>query len=456
MVGKQTTRFWGSISLLLFGISQSVIADDADTLKVLQEQIQQQQQQLEQQQHQIEALAEQLEKKPADSSKVSKKTGGLSWEGYGVVNYQRFDFFENAQDTEPETRASTDLERIILAPHFDMGNGYHFVAEIEFEHGGTGATVEFEPEEAGEFEIEIEKGGEVILEQAQLIIEHSPALNFRFGEFLVPFGMINTHHEPTQYFTLQRSLAENSLLPSVWHEAGIGLFGEIGQLRYEGQIITALDSSGFSGFNFIKGGMQSKLEIDNADDLAFVGNINYSPLLGVTLGGAFYTGDSSGNRPRKNLNESANVTLFEIHGRLEKGPLAIRAEYLEGTIENSDAVTQANLTTFNGGVLGVSKTPVGHKAEAWFIEAGYDIFSLFNKDLGKLFGFARYEAYDTHAETEGVIAKVARYDREATTFGVNYHPRPGVVFKAEYSYRENASSQANEQDVYGLGVGFEF
>ena len=456
-MSKLTTGFRASgITLFLLAISQSVFADDADSLKALQEQIQQQQKQLEQQQQQIETLADQLEKQPAVTTEDSKKTAGLSWEGYGVINYQRFDFFENAQDTDSETRASTDLERIVLVPHFDMGDGYHFVAEIEFEHGGTGSTVEFEPEEAGEFEAEIEKGGEVILEQAHLIIEHSPALNVRVGEFLVPFGMINTHHEPTQYFTLQRSLAKNSLLPSVWHEAGIGLFGEIGQLRYEGQIITALDSSGFSGFNFIKGGMQNKLEVDNADDLAFVGNINYTPFLGVTLGGAFYTGDSSGNRPRKNLDQSANVTLFEVHGRYEKGPLAIRTEYLEGSIENSDAVTQANLTTFNGDVLGISKTPVGHKAEAWFIEAGYDIFSLFNKDLGKLFGFARYETFDTHAETEGVITKVARYDREATTFGMNYHPRPGVVFKAEYSYRENAGSQANEQDVYGLGVGFEF
>lgn len=389
---------------------------------------------------------------------LSGNTGAsrLSWEGYGVINYQQFDFFENSQDANAETRATTDLERIVLVPHFDMGNGYHFVAEIEFEHGGTGSTIEFEPEEAGEFEVEIEKGGEVILEQAQLIIERSPALNVRMGEFLVPFGMINTHHEPSQYFTLQRSLAERTLLPSVWHETGIALFGEIGQFQYEAQIITALDSTGFSGFNFVRGGLQGKFEVDNADDLALVGHINYAPFLGATVGGSFYIGDSAENRPRKNLDESATVTLYEVHGRYETGPMAVRAEYIDGTIDNSDAITRANLQFFQGGLLGISNTSVGHKAEAWFIEVGYDVFSLLNKNTAKLFGFVRFEAFDTHAETEGIIEKTNRYNRDATTIGVNYFPKPGVVFKAEFSHRENDGLVANEQDFFGLGVGFEF
>ncbi len=441
---------FSSIAAGLFSCSQLSYADSgAVNLKILQKTIQEQQKQ-------INTLADEMDKRETSESNTQAKPR-LTWGGYGVINYQQADFFENSQDNAGDKRATTDVERIVFEPKFDLGNGYRFQAEIEFEHGGTGSTVEFEPEEAGEFEAEIEKGGEVILEQAQLIIEHSPKFNIRVGEIPVPFGMVNTHHQPSQYFTLQRSLAETNLIPSVWHETGIGLFGEIGKLRYEGQLITALDSSGFSGFNFVRGGMQSKLELDNADDLALIGSLDYYPKLGLNLGGSFYYGDSAGNRPRKNLDVAANVTLAEVHGRYERGPLAIRGEYLQGTIDNSDKITQANLQTFNGGVLGVSKTPVGHKAESYFIEVGYDAFSLLERHPpGKLIGFARYEAYDTHAGTEGNIAKVDRYDRDATTIGLNYQPKPGVIFKTEFSQREHAGSIGNKQDTFGLGVGFEF
>jgi hypothetical protein len=345
----------------------------------------------------------------------------------------------------------------VFAPSYDFGNGYSFVAEIEFEHGGTGSAVEFEPEEAGEFESEVESGGEVILEQAYLQVEFKPALNLRFGEMIVPFGMVNTHHQPSEYFTLERSLAETHLFPSVWHETGIGVFGELGRLRYETQVISALDSSGFSGPFFVSDGMQGKLEFDNADDLAFVARADYAVALGATLGAGFYIGDSTDNRPRQNLDGDALVTLYEVHGRYERGPLIVRGQYTVGTIDNSDAVTTANQNFFNGDVLGVSRTPVGHKAESWFAEAGYDVFSLFgNAPRGRLDLFGRYEAYDTHSETEGNIARVARYDREAGTVGINYKPQPGVVFKAEYSSRINQGDTANENDVYGLGFGFEF
>ncbi|WP_348674391.1 hypothetical protein [uncultured Abyssibacter sp.] len=427
---------------------------DAGSLETLRDAIERQQQTIERQQEQINALVEHIEAEEQERSHASERR--LTWEGYGVANYQHYDFYENTQDDDPESRARTDIERIVLAPTFDFGNGYAFVAEIEFEHGGTGATIEFEPEEAGEFEAEVEKGGEIVLEQAHLRIEKGPLLNFRIGEILVPFGMVNTHHEPSQYFAMERSLAETALIPSVWHEAGVEWYGAIGLLRYQLQLVTGLDSSGFSGPEFVRGGMQGKLEFDNADDLAVVGRVDYSLGPGVLLGGAFYYGDSANNRPRKNLDVSAVVTLIELHGRYERGPLTVRGQYTTGTIENADAVTSANYSTFNGGELGISRTPVGSEAESYFIEAGYDLLSLFRRSDDRLDIFARYDAYDTHADTEGNIVRVARYEREATTVGLNYKPFPGVVFKGEYSYREHAGSTGNEQEVYGLGLGFEF
>ena len=46
---------------------------------------------------------------------------------------------------------------------YDFGKGWSMGMEIEFEHGGTESAIEIENEEGGEYEAEIERGGEVAL-----------------------------------------------------------------------------------------------------------------------------------------------------------------------------------------------------------------------------------------------------------------------------------------------------
>lgn len=382
---------------------------------------------------------------------------GLRFAGYAEMNYQRYDFYENAQAANPDKRGRTDVARFVLSPQMDLGRGWSWAGEIEFEHGGTGSTIEYEAEEAGEFEAEIEKGGEIVLEQLWLQYAHSPALRFRVGELVVPFGMVNLYHQPTEYFTIERSQSELSMIPSVWHETGVQLLGDIGAWRYQLQFVTALDSTGFSGYEFVRGGMQRKLEYRNASAFAVVMQGEYAFAPGITAGGAVYTGDSAPNRPRQNLEGSARVTLAELHGRYQVGPLTVRGQALFGRLQNAAAVTRANLNTYNGSELGTSRTPVGSRARSWFVEAGYDLFSIGGpRDWGRLDLFARYEDYDTHAGTEGGIVRSPRYARRAATLGLNYKPMPGLVFKAEASRRRHDGPIGDTQNLYGLAAGFEF
>ncbi|HES76588.1 MAG TPA: hypothetical protein ENO09_06230 [bacterium] len=400
------------------------------------------------------------ESSPAQESRSASSDnefGKVKWSGYGVINYAKQDFYANAQTATPEKRATTDLERIVLAPTFALGKGYKFVTEIEFEHGGTGSAVEYESEEAGEYEAEIEKGGEVVLEQAYLRIEQSPQLNWKIGEIVVPFGMMNMYHEPSQYFTVERPLSESNIYPVTWHETGVGLFGNVDQWRYEAQIITGLDSSGFSGYGFVSGGMQNKLEYRGADALAFIANVDYSFLPGVTVGGSLYYGDTAANRVRHDMDENADLFMGNIYGRYEQGPVTVRGQYIYASLDNSDLITKANLRAFNSSVLGISKTPIGSEANSFLIAAAYDLFDLFDvKQWGRLDAFVQYETYNTHASTTGNITQLARYDRDAATLGFNLKPRPGVVFKAEYSNRNHSGEVGSNQDYYGLGVGVEF
>lgn len=404
-------------------------------------------------QQQVEAVAERADDERA---RAESSVGRLQWSGYATLNYQRYDFFENAQSIRGQRRGRADLERFVLAPRYDFGKGWSFHAEIEFEHGGTGTTVEYEAEEAGEFESEIEKGGEVVLEHAYLQFLGSPGLNWRFGELIIPFGMINSHHHPSQYFTIERSLAETSLIPSVWHETGIEAFGSFGKLRYQVQLVTGLDSTAFSGYGFVSEGMQSRLEFRDASDPAFVARVDYGLAPGVLVGASYYYGDSRRNRARRNLDVSADLAMAELHARYERGPWTLRTQYLSARLQNADRVAQANLRTFNGGLLGVSRSPVGSRARSFFVEGGFDLLSLWKGRDDRLDLFARYETWDTHAGTIGTTSRNPRYDRAARTVGVNYRPQPGLVFKAEYSRRSTEAAIANRQSVYGLALGVEF
>src|SRR5262245_54122630 len=70
----------------------------------------------------------------------------FQFSAYAVLNYLNFDW-----DTERERRAQIDLERLVLEGVYTPSSKVSFEAEVELEHGGSGASVEFED---GEFETE--------------------------------------------------------------------------------------------------------------------------------------------------------------------------------------------------------------------------------------------------------------------------------------------------------------
>ena len=77
----------------------------------------------------------------------------FSVSGYGVINYAYFDW-----ELDPDRRAAIDVERFVIAPKYRINDTIQLESELEFEHGGTGSTMEFDKfEEFGEFETEVEK-----------------------------------------------------------------------------------------------------------------------------------------------------------------------------------------------------------------------------------------------------------------------------------------------------------
>ena len=373
--------------------------------------------------------------------------------GYGVINYANFDW-----QTDPERRAHTDVERLVIAPKYRINDTIRLEAEIELEHGGTGITMEFDKfEEFGEFEMEVEKGGEVIVEKLAAVFEFRPTLNIRVGHIIVPVGLTAKRHRPQHYFTTTRPESESNLIPTIWHENGIDLFGKAGAFSYQAQVVNGLDSTGFSSRRWIVGGHQQRFETANAEDFALVGRIDYTVMEGTVLGISGYYGDSADNRPKPDFRNDAHVSIVDLHGFYEVGALKVRGMFLYGTIENSELVSKANRNLSNN--LNVKRTPVGSRAHGGYLEVGYNLLTVFKSSLNidsVLDLFVRYDNYDTMAEVKGDIFDNPRWERQTWTFGVNYHPHPQLVFKGHYSARRLGTEVENEENTFALGFGFQY
>lgn len=108
--------------------------------------------------------------------------------GYGEAVYTRNFYSDNMyryskadsyKDSDGHGRV--DLPHVVIMIGYDFGKGWSMGSEIEFEHGGTESAIEVEDEEAGEFEKEIERGGEVALEQFWIQKSFCSGFNIRAG-----------------------------------------------------------------------------------------------------------------------------------------------------------------------------------------------------------------------------------------------------------------------------------
>ena len=150
---------------------------------------------------------------PAQETKeISKSSNSSSTEeytkfrfgGYGemVANFKDYGInrFYGGNDGNPKKNRNTiSIPRFVLAFDYKFNSKWILGAEIEFESGGTGTAFELENTENGEYETEVEKGGEVAIEQFHITRLIHRSLNVRAGHIIVPVGL-TTH-------TMNRSIS---------------------------------------------------------------------------------------------------------------------------------------------------------------------------------------------------------------------------------------------------------
>lgn len=400
-----------------------------------------------------------------DTAQVVNKSR-LTIGGYGEAVLTR-NFFSDKylRYTDAETYKNDDghgrfdLPHVVIYLGYDFGKGWSMGSEIEFEHGGTESAVEIEEEEAGEYESEVERGGEVALEQFWLQKTFSKALNLRMGHIVVPVGATNQYHLPTEFFTVYRPEGENTIMPCTWHETGVSLWGNVGEWRYEVQFLPGLDSDRFGRQGWIHDGGGSPYEFKIANSYAGAFRIdNYSvPGLTVSLSGYL------GNTFKNTLSATDNTKYSDVKGTVSIGAfdlrynahnLIVRGNFDYGHLSDSEMITKFNMAMRKDSPS--PKQAVASDAIAMGLEAGYDILSLMSnlKDKGqKLYIFGRYEYYDSMYKTEGSVQDYKWCGRQRIAAGLNYFPIKDIVIKGEYSLGLLDSRYNNEPSV-SIGIGY--
>ncbi len=427
------------VSAALFGIFPIAIAQTADT---------------------AESTENQTEKE------TSKKnfSDRLQIGGYGEIagtynffsdSYLRYTDATNYSDAKGHGRV--DIPHFVLWIGYDFGKGWSLGTEIEFEHGGTEVAVEIEEEEGGEYESEVERGGEIVLEQFWIQKSFSEAANLRMGHIIVPVGGTNMYHMPTEYFTVYRPEGENTILPCTWHETGISFWGKAGDWRYEAMLLPGMDSDRFSRAEWIAGSSGSPYEFKIANSVAGAFRVDNYSVSGLRLSLSGYAGNSFSN----SLKPTTSSKYTGVKGTVMIGAFdfayndhnwIVRGNFDYGHLTDSDKITAFNMSLQKDSPS--PSQPVASDAIAAGIEAGYDIFSQFNRTKDrKFYIFARYEYYDSMFKTTGGVMDYGYCGRQRVAAGINYYPIRDVVIKAEYSHGILSKAYNNEPSV-SIGVAF--
>lgn len=395
----------------------------------------------------VEVLTDELERTRADmsvpesklesvfglgpaASKVYGLTRGLSLGGYAEGFYSAI--VKDKRDSGEENRI--DLLRAVLYAGYKFTDRIVWNSEIEFEHGGEEVSVEF----------------------AALDFLWKDELNARVGMLLVPMGFVNEIHEPPFYLSTHRPEVERRIIPSTWRENGVGVFGQLvgERLSYRLYTVNGFDAQGF-GPSGIRGGRQSGKDA-LAEDMAFVGRIDYAPLDFLLLGGSMYVGNSGQDQNIDGVQiPDALTTLWEAHAQLRTRGLQVRGLVSMTHLDQAGRLTRA-LGPGGTGDLGAGEA-IAQRMFGAYGEVSYEVMQWIQPEgEGEmtLEPFVRVEWLDTQDDMPDGFAADRSNELEIYTAGLQFRPISQVVLKLDY--RNKRAEQGASGDEVNAGFGLVF
>ena len=416
--------------------------------------------------------------KEEDKEKEEKKRPALKLElgGYADLQFAYYNHGVNQNregGSQRDSRLTFDTTRLVLELEAGLPDyGLEAEMEVEFEHGGTGSSMELEYEEFGEFEQEVEKGGEVLVEEIYLKKEFSERFSLQVGRFYVAVGTLSAYYRPTDYLGTIRSEAETLIIPNTWDEMGIQGQAKLEGLTLTAQIVNGLDSTAFSSQHWVAGGHQTRFELVRATDLAGVLRADVTHFDDVVFGTSVYYGDTTRNRPKPDLVQacetqddhsvapcgyvSAPLLLVDAHLAVDEGPWRAKAMVMWGYLQNAAAISARNARLST--LLNVLRTPVAEHALAAWAELGFNVGPRLGLDKDhRLEPFVRFDYADSLFKPRSELFDNQRFTRSIFTVGTSY-TLAGVAFaKLDFSHRRlGDSSRFRPENTVRLSTGFSY
>ena len=373
--------------------------------------------------------------------------------GYGELYY--------TDPVKDSSRAQADLARAVFGIGYEFDSSTVFNSEYEVEHAVSSA------HDVGEFEVE------------QFFVDYqvNDALTVRAGLFLMPFGLLNEYHEPTNFYGVQRNFVETLIIPSTWREGGVNLHGstaagitwnvgattgfDLSKWDFAPQFPPYVTALGLEDSNIAPlQATHQELALANASHLAGYAALSYIGVPGLTIGAAVSVGDAVAVPAPPNARIAGNerVTLWEAHARWTPSKFDLSALYAHGAISNVALANAANPASPN---------PVPSAFDGYFVQAAY---ALWHHRSMRLAPFLRWEYYNMGAKyqgTPGPVVPTAQVPVSSTpgdygfwpknhdhvfSAGANFYLNPHVVVKADY---QNFATNSDFSRVdLGLGVSF--
>jgi hypothetical protein len=349
-------------------------------------------------------------------------TKGVTVGGYGELTYNR----------KEDQNAELDVQRLVLLFGYKFDERTQFITEVEFEHVK-----------------------EVYVEQAFLQYSVSDNVNLRAGLMLVPMGIINEYHEPTTFNGVERPSIDGSIIPTTWRELGVGVSGRYNEasLRYQAYIFngfssTTSDGNGnitggnIGGSNGLRGGRQKGAK-STMNNLNFSGKLDYYGLPGLRLGLSGYFGRTQSPADVEDIDGAdVGLSMIGLDARYAYQRFTARGQFIHGSLTDTEAYNNA------------TGSKLGSALQGYYLEAAYNLLPQNKRQ--QLFGFVRFEDFNTHASVDGNLAKDLSYDRQEWTLGLSYKIAPGAVVKGDYQFKNTAvtGSDTVGQLNFGIGVWF--
>ncbi len=392
--------------------------------------------QSERQNQAVEKVRQEIASNTSSARPISESSTTVS--SYGEINYTR--------PTKSPSDANIDVARAVIGIQHRFDSKTKIISEFEWEHAITSSS------DKGEAEVE------------QLWVEHelNASLRARAGLFLMPVGLINQNHEPTSYYGVQRPDVDTKIIPSTWREVGVGLSGDLDNgINWDIAVTTApnlskWDSSTTEGR--YRGPLQSihgEGQFAAARDFGLVGAINWRGVPGLLIGGSVVA-SKIGQNQKDFLGNDSKFLLLDVHGRYQVAGWDLSAEYIRGTISNTEALN----ASFSASST-VNPTLVPHLFYGGYVQAAYNLWHNNNYALSP---FVRYEVLNTAAGFGSLSAAaggIKGENEKIVTIGANFRIGEGVVLKADYrNYQVNklpdTINHFNLGNSLNLGLGYSF